>query len=125
MSRLLPVCVLVALALSGCRIERHLLAEPGRSQAVRVESGDRFYFDLPEQKKIGGRWYATCDDPDVDVTVDHDPDDEEAEVRIRIHRGYDGPSTVRFFYRRPGWKAKEKSFTITLYKRPGDFACWE
>ena len=113
--------LLAAAALAGCRIERHLLARPGESQAVRVESGDRFYFSLAEDEDC--RWDFTCDDPDVEVRIDHD--DGEASVRIRIHRGYDGPSTVRFFCRRPDRKEPVRTFAISLFKRPGDHAFWE
>ena len=115
------VFLLAAAALAGCRIERHLLARPGESQAVRVESGDRFYFSLSEDEDC--RWDFTSDDPDVEVRIDHD--DGEASVRIRIHRGYDGPSTVRFYYRRPGRKEPVRTFAISLFKRPGDYAFWE
>ena len=121
-TRFLPVLALGVAWLGGCRIERHLLADPGQNQVVRVESGDRFYFDLPEEGYGGAQWDFTCDDKDVDVTIDHEKG--EAAVRIRIHRGYDGPSTVRFVCRRPG-REPEKSFTVALFKRPGDFACWE
>lgn len=115
--------LLLAAAFAGCRIERHLLAQPGESQAVRVESGDRFYFTLPEDDATESRWDFTCDDADVEVRIDHD--DGEASVRIRIHRGYDGPSTIRFFCRRPDRKEPVKTFVISLFKRPGDHAFWE
>ena len=79
--------------LAGCNmVWRKILPNPDKNQVVRVEKGERIYFDL--------------------------------EVRIRIHRGYDGPSAVRFFYKSPG-KPIKKEFTITLYRRIGDYAFWE
>ena len=126
--------VFAALALlSGCNmVWRKILANPDKSQVVRVEKGERLYFDLEEDVDAGCRWDFTCDDKDVEVTMDHEPPDGggkgrelgTAEVRIRIHRGYDGPSTVRFFYKSVG-KPIEKEFTITLYRRIGDYAFWE
>ena len=120
--------------LSGCNmVWRKILPNPEKNQVVRVEKGERLYFDLDEDVAAGYRWDFTCDDPDVEVTLDHERPDGAggsgralgtAEVRIRIHRGYDGPSVVRFFYR-GGDGAEEKSFTITLYRRVGDFAFWE
>ena len=126
--------VFAALALlAGCNmVWRKILANPDKSQVVRVEKGERLYFDLEEDVDAGCRWDFTCDDKDVEVTMDHEPPDGggkgrelgTAEVRIRIHRGYDGPSTVRFFYKSVG-KPIEKEFTITLYRRIGDYAFWE
>ena len=118
---LFPAFASLAALAAGCRIERHLLASPGQNQALRVESGDRYYFSLDEDGD--DRWDYVCDDPDVMVTVDHEP--QKASVRIRIHRGYDGPSTVRFICRRPGEREPVRKFTVTLFKRPGDYACWE
>ena len=118
---------------SGCNmVWRKILFDPEKNQVVRVEKGERIYFDLEEDVDAGYRWDFTCDDADVEVTLDHElPDGGDegrelgtAEVRIRIHRGYDGPSTVRFFYKSPG-KSIEKEFTITLYRRIGDYAFWE
>ena len=121
--RLALVPLLAALAFAGCSMERHLIAQPGTSQAIRVESGDRFYMDLPEGEPDGARWSATCADPDVEVKIAHAPG--AAEVEIRIHRGYDGPSSVAFRYRRPGTKTPLKTFTVALFKRTGDCAFWE
>ena len=128
------VFLLLALAfLSGCNmVWRKILSNPDRNQVVRVEKGERLYFDLEEDVDAGYRWDFTCDDRDVEVTMDHEPPDGgargrelgTAEVRIRIHRGYDGPSTIRFFYK-PVGKPIEKEFTITLYRRVGDCAFWE
>ena len=133
--RLKSSCLaLLALAfLAGCNmVWRKILSNPDKNQVVRVEKGERLYFDLEEDVDAGYRWDFTCDDADVEVTLDHqapDGGDEgrelgTAEVRIRIHRGYDGPSAVRFFYKSPG-KPIEKEFTITLYRRIGDYAFWE
>ena len=133
--RLKSFCLaLLALAFfAGCNmVWRKILFDPEKNQVIRVEKGERLYFDLEEDVDAGFRWDFTCDDADVEVTLDHEsPDggDEgrelgKAEVRIRIHRGYDGPSAVRFFYKSPG-KPIEKEFTITLYRRIGDYAFWE
>ena len=119
--------------LSGCNmLWRRILPDPGKSQVVCVEKGERLYFNLEEDADAGCRWDFTCDDKDVEVTLDHEaPDGGDegrelgtADVRIRIHRGYDGPSAIRFFYKSPG-KPIEKEFTITLYRRIGDYAFWE
>ena len=125
--------VLALFLFTGCNmVWRKILFDPEKNQVVRVEKGERIYFDLEEDVDAGYRWDFTCDDADVEVTLDHElPDGGDegrelgtAEVRIRIHRGYDGPSTVRFFYKSPG-KPIEKEFTITLYRRIGDYAFWE
>ena len=119
--------------LAGCNmLWRRILPEPGKSQVVCVEKGERLYFDLEEDVDAGYRWGFTCDDADVEVTMDHEPPEGgnegrglgTADVRIRIHRGYDGPSAVRFFFKRVG-KPIEKEFTISLFRRTGDFAFWE
>lgn len=130
-SSLLAVLTL-ALA-SGCNmVWRRILPDPAKNQVVRVEKGERLYFDLEEDVEAGYQWDFTCDDADVEVTVDHEAPERggegralgTAEVRIRIHRGYDGPTTVRFFYKSRG-KPAEREFTITLYRRIGDYAFWE
>ena len=125
--------VLAFFLFTGCNmIWRKILFDPEKNQVIRVEKGERLYFDLEEDTDAGCRWDFTCDDKDVEVTMDHElPDGGDegrelgtAEVRIRIHRGYDGPSAVRFFYKSPG-KPIEKEFTVTLYRRIGDYAFWE
>ena len=133
-ARLLSIA---ALALAcGCEgIGMRIVAEPGKNQVIRVTSGDRLYLDLEENATTGYCWDYKCDDPDVEVTIDHaEPEQRDgrvgaaglAKVRIRIHRGYDGPSTVRFVYRRRWEKSPPaKEFTITLFKRTGDVAFWE
>jgi len=120
----------------GCEgIGRRVVCDPGKSQVIRVVSGDRLYFDLKENVTTGFAWDCECDDSDVEVRIDHEPGDDSdgrcgvpgvAKVCIRVHRGYDGPSTLRFKYRRP-WEKRPpaKEFTITLYKRTGDVAFWE
>ena len=119
--------------LAGCNmVWRKILPNPDKNQVVRVEKGERLYFDLEEDVDAGYAWDFTCDDADVEVTLDHEPPDGggkgrelgTAEVRIRIHRGYDGPSAVRFFYKAVG-KPIRKEFTITLYRCVGDYAFWE
>ena len=128
--------VLVALVMfSGCNmVWRKVIADPERDQVIRVESGERLYFDLEENMTTGYRWEFICTDPDIEVTLVHHaakPEENvvgapgEAEVRIRVHRGYDGPTDVRFRYRRP-WEEKPiKEFVISLYRRTGDCAFWE
>ena len=125
---------LAALTLVGCSVERHYIKSPGTSQTIRVVSGDRLFMDLEENPTTGYRWQATCNDTDVDVIIEHKPPQAAeglvgapgtADVTIRVHRGYDGPSTVTFCYKRP-WEAEPiKTFTITLFKRTGDTAFWE
>lgn len=126
---------LCAALLCGCEgIGMRVIQDPGRSQVLRVVSGDRIYFDLEENTTTGYAWDCICDDKDVEVTIDHVAADAaglvgapgRAEVRIRIHRGYDGPSTARFVYRRQ-WERSPpaREFTLTLYKRTGDVAFWE
>ena len=118
---------------AGCNmVWRRILPDPEKNQVVRVEKGERLYFDLKEDVDTGNRWDFTCDDKDVEVTIDHaTPGSREegqamdaAAVRIRIHRGYDGPTAIRFFRKRKGAPI-EKEFTITLYRRIGDYAFWE
>ena len=132
-----PFCgaILTALLLAGCAFERHYRAiVPEKNQVVRAESGDRFFFDLEENATTGYQWSATCDDADVDVSIRHVEGEAGeglvgvpgvAKVEIRVHRGYDGPSKVRFSYRRSWEKETLKEFSVTLYKRAGDFAFWK
>ena len=125
---------LLALTLiAGCNmVWRKILPDPEKNQVVRVEKGERLYFDLEEDVDAGSRWDFTCDDKDVEVTIDHKaPGTREggqasdaAAVRIRIHRGYDGPTAIRFVRKKRG-EPIEKEFTITLYRRIGDYAFWE
>ena len=127
--------LLLPCVLAGCTfVAWHTIDHPGVSQSIRVESGDRYFMDLEENATTGYRWDFTSDDPDVEVTIDHVAGDAKdgavgvpgkAKVTIRIHRGYDGPSTVTFAYKRPWEKAPIKSFTIAFYKRTGDCAFWE
>ena len=133
--RLKSFCLasLALVFLSGCNmLWRRILPDPEKNQVVRVEKGERLYFDLEEDVDAGYRWDFTCDDADVEVTMDHEPPEGgnegrelgTAEVRIRIHRGYDGPSAVHFTYKCAG-KPIEKEFTISLFRRTGDFAFWK
>ena len=132
-SGIFGVLASLLLLVSGCNmVWRKILPDPGKNQVVRVEKGERMYFDIEEDSDAGYEWDFTCDDKDVEVTLDHQAPDGggsgrglgTAEVRIRIHRGYDGPSAVRFFYKGRG-KSVEKQFTLTLYRRIGDYAFWE
>jgi len=133
-SGFLSATLVPLLLLSACTLNRHSISNPGTSQVIRVEALDRFHMDLEEDSAAGCRWYGTSDDPDVDVRIDHqrgkDGDGRigahgTAEVTIRIHRGYDGPSTVTFAYKRRGEPEPIRKFTINLYKRTGDSAAWE
>jgi len=126
--------LVLAFALVGCSLNRHYISDPGTSQVIRVEALDRFYMDLEEDSAAGCRWYGKSNDSDVDVTIDHHPGKDgggrigtpgTAVVTIGVRRGYDGPSVVTFAYKRSGHKEPIKKFTITLYKRTGDSACWE
>ena len=120
--------------LAGCAIERRFAVVPEQNQVLHANSGDRFLFDLEENQTTGYSWRATCDDADVDVSIRHVAgvsDDGRvgvpgtAEVQIRVHRGYDGPSKIRFLYKRDWEPQPIKEFTITLYKRTGDRAFWK
>ena len=122
MSALGRVLLLSVLALAGCDFGRHAIANPGTSQAIRVESGDRLFMDLTEDAADGGRWEGVSDDPDVDVLIERAPG--VARVTLRVHRGYDGPTTVAFRYVSPG-APPVRRFVLTLYKRTGDCAFWE
>ena len=122
-------------SLAGCNmVWRRILPDPEKNQVIRVEKGERIYFDLEENGTTGYQWYYTCTDPDVEVTIDHYAADAKdglagapgrAEVRIRIHRGYDGPSDVTFRYKRSWEKDPIKKFTLSLFRRTGDCAFWE
>ena len=127
------LAVLTLALSSGCNmVWRRSLPDPAKNQGVWVEKGERLYCGREGGVGAGYRWDFTCDDADVEVTVDHEAPERggegralgTAEVRIRIHRGYDGPTTVRFFYKSRG-KPAEREFTITLYRRIGDYAFWE
>ena len=120
----------LAALLAGCAFgHRFWAVQPGVNQVLRVQSGDRVYFEMDEDAAAGRLWDFTCDDPDVTVSIDHVREERVgapglAKVMIRVHRGYDGPSTVTFLQKRHGEKTAAKSFTITLYRRTGDAAFW-
>ena len=123
-SKVFAAAFAAALALAGCSSGRRFLAvEPGVSQALRVASGDRIFFEMEEDAKTDGLWEFVCDDNDVDVEIAHAG--RVAKVEIRIHRGYDGPSTVTFSWRRAHAVKPSRRFTIALYRRTGDAAFWE
>ena len=116
------VLLAACLALTGCDfVTWHSLSHPGESQVVRVASGDRYFFTLDEEE--GCRWDFVSDDPDVAVRLDHG--DGKAKVEVRIHRGYDGPSAVRFTYVRAGTGEEIRHFTLSFYRNTGDRAFWE
>ena len=108
---------------------RRILPDPEKNQVIRVEKGERLYFDLAEDVDAGILWDCTCDDADVEVTIDHETPGERktgtAAVRIRIHRGYDGPSTIRFVCRSPNVAEPVRTFTLSLFRRTGDCAFWK
>ena len=125
--------VFLAALLAGCAFgHRFWAVQPGVDQVLRVENGDRIFFEMGEDAASGCLWDFTCDDKDVTVTIDHvridradaDGDSGVAKVMIRVHRGYDGPSTVTFSLKRQGESSPAKSFTITLFRRTGDAAFW-
>ena len=127
----------LAASLAGCQgLDRRFVPQPGESQVMRVQSGDRWYFTLDE----GGpncRWDCVCDDPDVEVTIDHEEcgggdgsgrvSYGRAKVRVRILRGHRGPGPTRCFCRkcRDRNAAPDTPFTICPYRRTGDAAFWE
>ena len=123
---------LALLTLAGCSSGRRTLDRPGVNQAVRVTSGDRLFFELDENPSAGERWDFKCDDSDVEVQIRHAADGAgtpdgigRAAVTVRIHRGYDGPSVVRFFYGKSRAGKPLRQFALTLFKRTGDCAFWE
>ena len=126
----LPIAVLVPALfalLAGCAFgHRFWAVKPGVDQVLRVQSGDRVYFEM-EEGAADCTWDFTCDDPDVTVAIGHERKEcaaaGVAKVMIRIHRGYDGPSTVTFVQKRKG-NTPDKSFTVTLFRRTGDAAFW-
>ena len=118
---------------SGCgTIDSRTIAKPGTNQFVCTKSGDRFTFQIDEPS-ADCRWSAICEDNDVEVRVDRVPSPAgsfkagKADVLIRIHRGFDGPSAIKFFCTecKNGKRSKVKEFTISLYKRTGDAALWK
>lgn len=119
--RIVLVCA-AALVLAGCQMMMHrMLPNPGKDAIVRVESGDRLFFNLPREE--GHEWRVEVDDSDVDVSID--PEGEEALVQLHVHRGYDGPSVLRFSYHERGSSRELKHFTLSLFRRTGDTAFWK
>lgn len=109
----------------GCDFGRHTLSNPGVSQVLRVESGDRFFFTLRDDPAADRKWDFSCNDRDVEVRIAHGSSGD-ADVEVRVHRGYDGPSTVDFFTRTKNGPPDERGrFTLSLFKRTGDCAFWE
>lgn len=114
--------LLPCLVLAGCQLGLYRsLENPGTSQIVRVSSGDRFCFELPVEG--GCVWRATSDDPDVAVQAY--ARGNVSAVEIRIHRGYDGPSLVRFRQLEVRTGRQVAAFTLSFYKRNGDAAVWK
>lgn len=129
---LIIAAALSAAFLSGCHfIDRHFLDVSSlENQAVEVEIGDRFYFELDENLTTGYMWDYVCGDNDLEVTIEHTNKDAnsgmtgvggKAEVRVRVKQGFRGPSSVVFNYARP-WEKKKaiKSFQILFFFRGVD-----
>ena len=133
--KVITISLLLALLFGGCdMVTWHSLEVDGTSKVVRVGHCCRYYFSLEENCTTGYQWYCDCDDPDVTVTINHVAGEAakgmvgvpgKAKVEIRIHRGYDGPSTLRFYYQRSWEKEPIKKFTLSLYKETGNRAFWE
>jgi len=131
--------LIFALLLGGCQFcDRYIISEPGKNEIIRVNNGDRYYFELEENVTTGYSWDYACDNADVEVIIDHEGPSEtekdgrmmcgapgKASVCVRIHRGFDGPAGVRFFYKRPWEKEPIKQFTLSFYRRTGDVAFWK
>lgn len=113
---------IASVAIGGCALDMHVISDPMRDQVIRVRSGDRYYLTLKEGGRVGVRWSAKSDDPDVRVTVDHG--DDEAKVRLWIRRGFDGPANVTFTCRQRSG-TPPRGFTISFYKSTIDRAFWE
>jgi hypothetical protein len=124
--------IFAAAFLHGCgTLDSVSPAYPGQSEFIRVKSGQRICFDLQDPSEKC-QWDFMCDDSDVEVRVDRkdslgDISPRKVSVMIRIHRGYDGPSVVRFFCNKCNdpKTCSNKAFTISLFKRTGDVAFWE
>ena len=116
------VALLACLVLAGCQLGlSRSLENPGTSQVLRVVSGDRMRFELPTE--TGCVWRATTDDPDVAVSIH--AHGETSAVEIRIHRGYDGPSIVRFRQLETRTDRQVSTFTLSVYRQTGDTAFWK
>jgi len=115
--------VLLLLLATGCQFaDRHAVLNPGTDQVIEVKSGDRLAFELDEEKEC--EWFGISDDSDVDILYEHTKPGKIT-IRIYINRGYDGPSTVNFRCLRGSSPIPIKHFTLTLFKRTGDYAFWE
>ena len=121
---MLPIlAAALAAIVAGCASGMRFAAiRPGINQTLRVESGDRLFFDMGESSTPRGKWDFECDDPDVSVSIAHR--DGMARAELHIHRGYDGPSKIVFFRRGMHGKDQDR-FVITLFRRTGDAAFWE
>lgn len=128
------VVALSLLMFVGCDFQTRRVLEDGAvDRVLRVRSGDRLAFAMEENATTGYLWQWLCDDGDVEVSVRHVAGDAagglvgapgKAQVEIRVHRGFDGPATVRFRYRRSWEKGAAKEFTVLLYRETGDRAFW-
>ena len=123
--RVLPSAIVLALALTGCFVDRHIVWDSERNRVMRAEPGDRFYFSLDEKPELGGHWLVTSDDPDVEALVEHLRQDGVAKVRLRVAPGYDGPTTVTFSFRQFQTGKELKHFTVGLFRRTGDTVFWK
>lgn len=116
----------LALALlAGCRfVDRRTVDNPGRNEIIRVESGDRLYFDLEDDPVAGMLWNCRSDDRDVEVAVER-REPGKARVCVRVHRGFVGPATLRFVCRKDGGPEGPGAFTVALFRRADATAFWK
>lgn len=134
--RLAALCagVLAAAFLSGCRLGRYELTEPIKSQFIEVNSGERWTFELDENRTTGYEWIASSSDNCVDVIVGHrEPENTEglcgvpgkAVVTVRIRRGFAGPSELLMKYQRSWSDEVAREIKIVFYRKTGDHAPWK
>ncbi len=108
---------------SGCAVDQHFISNPGKSQFIKVESGDDWHFKLNEPR--GQRWHWHCDDHDVSLDLNRNYEKETVWVNIHVHRGYDGPSAIYFELRDQREGKTLQAFNLGLFKRTGDEAFWK
>lgn len=136
----LPAIALVFAALcGGCRLGTYDLDETIDGQAIEVKSGDRLNIVLSENATTGYLWTPECDDTDIrfereDLEPERDENDmpicgapRKIRFIIRVESGFDGPSHVKFSYRRP-WEKKTppaRQIDLILYRTAEDSAPWK
>lgn len=120
-------CFALALLLfSACQfVDRRVVPNPGSNEIIRVEGGERLYFDLEEDSARGQTWECRSDDADVDVYAERSKPGF-VRIRARVHCGFDGPATLRFSSLRRGAVAEgPESFTVSLFRRTDTAAFWK